>query len=62
MRLHSLSESEVARVVASGEDSAVDPGGRPIFTVQDANGRSIHVITALDDQSFVIAVICEAAQ
>ena len=62
MQLHSLSESEVAQVVAAGEDSAVDPGGRPIFAVQDANGRSINVITALDDQSFVIAVICEATQ
>jgi hypothetical protein len=60
MQLHSLGESEVAQVVAMGEDSAVDPGGRPIFSVQDANGRSINVITALDDQSFVIAVICEA--
>jgi hypothetical protein len=62
MQLHSLSESEVVQVVAAGEDAAVDPGGRPIFVLQDASGRSIHAITALDDQSFVIAVICEATR
>jgi hypothetical protein len=60
MRLHSLSESEVAQIAAGGEDSAVDPGGRPIFAAQGVDGRAISAITALDDPDFVIAVICEA--
>jgi hypothetical protein len=62
MQLHSLSEHDVAGIVAAGEDSTVDPGGRPIFSAQRADGRSIHVITALDEHDFVIAVICEGTR
>ncbi|MEX2108292.1 MAG: hypothetical protein WD827_05355 [Solirubrobacterales bacterium] len=57
--LHSLSEHNVAEIVATGDDSAVDPRGRQIFTGRAGDGRVAHVTTALDDPEFVIAVACE---
>jgi hypothetical protein len=59
MRLHALSEAEVTRVVASGESSLVDPGGRPIFTGRTEDGRVVNVLTAPGDPELVIAFSCE---
>jgi hypothetical protein len=59
MDLHALSEHDVAEMVATGDDSAVDPRGRPIFTGQTGDGRVAHVVTSLDDPELVIAVSCE---
>jgi hypothetical protein len=59
MRLHGLSETEVAGVVAAGDDSTADSRGRPIFSGRAGDGRLVSVVTALEDPELVIAVFCE---
>jgi hypothetical protein len=59
MRLHRLTRSEVAEIVALGRISRVDPDGRPIYAGRVSDGRLMEVVIALDDPSYVITVFGE---
>jgi hypothetical protein len=59
MRLHRLSQIEVAEIVAEGRVSRIDPDGRPIFAGQVRDGRLMEVVIALDDPGYVITVFGE---
>jgi hypothetical protein len=61
MRLHRLSQGEVAEVVLLGRVCASDQQGRPIFEGKTRDGRSMYVVMALDAPNFVITVFGEGS-
>jgi hypothetical protein len=59
MRLHRLSQEDVAKIVTAGKIVGVDPHGRTIFGGETNDGRSMEVVMALDAPDFVITVFGE---
>jgi hypothetical protein len=57
MRRDGVSAKTVESVVASPRSRRFDVKGNPVIEGRDARGRSIEVVTALDDPGYVITVI-----
>jgi hypothetical protein len=59
MRLHRVSRSEVAEIVATGNVVRWDQHGRPIYAGRTADGRRMEVVVALDEPDYAITVFGE---